>query len=156
MSVEFKYRDGHNKTATIRADSCNGLYSNNTSYEEFYLKGEKIAQVATIRLLPGYKEKASRLYAKPWRDKLKAYKSIYLHERDSNEFGGLPDDVERVWGVNGSRETWVIECETRSILHIMNNPEVSKKGTFQEALKKLFPGKSIKIYYPTVKEVVVQ
>jgi hypothetical protein len=152
----FKYRDGHNQVVSLRADRCSGLFTQNISYEEFYWKGKKVAQVATVRLLPGYKEKASRLYAKPWRDKLKALKEIHLHERDTNDYGGLPKDAERVWGVNGDRDTWVIECAKRSILHIMNNPEVARRGAFKEALKKLFPRKSIKIYYPTVRVVEVQ
>ena len=103
MSVEFKYRDGHNRVVSLRADRCNGLHTYGTSYEEFYLKGKKVGQVAESRLLPGYKEKASRLYAKPWRDKLKAYTEINLHERDFNLYGGLPKDAERIWGVNGDR-----------------------------------------------------
>jgi len=151
----FKYRDGHNQVVSLRADRCNSSFCDNTWYEEFYLKGKRVAQVATVRLLPGYKEKALRLYAKPWRDRLKALTEIHLHERDT-DYGGLPKDAERVWGVNGDRDTWVIECTNRSILHIMNNPEVARRGAFKEALKKLFPGKAIKVYYPTVSVVEVQ
>ena len=155
MSVTFKYRDGHNKVVSLRADYCSGLYTQGCSYWEFRLKGESAGRVGESRLLPGYKEKASRLYAKPWRDKLKAYDLIRLDERNFNEFDGLPKDAERIWGVNGDRDTWVIECESGSILHIMNNPEVKKTGSFAEALKKLFPGKPIRVYYPTVKVVEI-
>jgi hypothetical protein len=155
--VTIKYRDGHNKIVSLRADRCSGVipaYSN-TYYWEFYLNGKHVGRVAESRLQPGYKAKASRLYAKPWRDRLAAYTDIRLHERDYNDFDGLPKDAERIWGVNGDRDTWVIECEDRAILHIMNNPEVSKRGEFKAALKKLFPKKPIKVYYPTVTVVEV-
>lgn len=150
-SVTIKYRDGK-QTVSVRADSCSGeipAYSN-TFYCLFYRNGQQIARVAKSRLLPGYDKVYQKLFGRPNLKRVHGAEEIRLTRYDETHLGGLPQDYVRVWAINGSERDWVIECSDRTILHIMNNDEITRKGTFKKALMKLFPGKKIKVYYPTV------
>jgi hypothetical protein len=161
---EFKYRkDG--KVVTVRADGT-GLelpaYSN-TWYRTFtinsgqYDKQKTVGRCKVSALLPGYEEKAKRLYRKPWMDRVSSLEKVSLWRAHSEDFGGLPDDAQDVWYFNGGRDNWIIQCKGRAVLHVFNNPERSKRGkTFAEALKKLFPGKQITINHPAVRTEVVR
>jgi len=154
--VTIKYRDGHNKIVTVKADSCSGeipAYSN-TYYCLFYRDGSNtnVARVAKNRLLPGYYKVYQKLFGRPWLAKLQAMDKIALSEyRDwENEISGYPQDTETIWSINYHRsEMWVIQCPDRCILHVMNNEEITRKGEPREALKKLFPGKKVHLLVPT-------
>jgi hypothetical protein len=153
-AVTIKYRDGKQQIASIRADECSGelpAYSN-TYYCLFYRNGKQIARVAKSRLLPGYDKVYEKLFGRRWLEEVQNAKEIVLSVYDDwqSEIGGYPKDTEEIWSVNGSARNWVIECSGRSVLHIMNNDEIARKGAFKEALAKLFPGKKIKICRPTV------
>jgi len=168
--VMIKYRDG-NKTVTIKADSCSGeipAYSN-TYFCHFYLgdepygngrrRSKEIARVAESNLLPGYKEVYKKLFGRPWMAKIRAYKTIMLSEYHDweNRLDGLPNDAISVWMVNYDMHTWVIVAgdkeKSRAILHVMNNAEVTKRGEAKEAIKKLFPGKEVRLVVPTTTTV---
>jgi hypothetical protein len=148
-----KYFDETNRKVTIRADRCSGEIPahSSTFYCLFYRAGKQVARVAKSQLLPGYYRVYEKLFGRPWLEAVMKTEHITLTEYDENLLDGLPEDYERVWAVNSSLRNWVIECPGRSILHILNNEEIARKGTFKEALLKLFPGKKIKIYYPTVR-----
>ncbi len=152
------------KVVTVRADGT-GLElpaGSSTWYQCFYLDtGNAKLQVTVARvpvkdLLPGYEKKAKRLYAKHWKDKVAALDKISLWRAHSEDFGGLPKDAVDVWYF-GARDSWVIQCEGRAILHVMNNPEYARKGkTFAAALRKLFPRQPITINHPAVRKEHVQ
>lgn len=157
--VTIKYRDGKHQTVSVKADSCSGeipAYSD-TYYCIFYLDKKQVARVAKSRLLPGYYKEYQRLFGRPWLEKIVNATEIHLTYFDNweSEIGGYLDDTERIWMVNHDSHTWVIECNDRAILHIMNNDEQTFKGEFKTALKGLFPDKKIKVYYPTVKVVEI-
>src|SRR5208337_2500318 len=156
-----------NKVVTIKADSCSGeipAYSN-TYYCIFCLgyeddgtlrRPKQVARVAKSRLLPGYYEVYQKLFGRPWLDKVRKADKIVLSEyRDyESRLSGWPDDTVSVWEVNYSDDMWVIVAgdkkKTRAILHIMNNPEITRRGkTGQEAIRKLFPGKKVFLLEPT-------
>lgn len=160
---EFKYRkDG--KVVTVRADGT-GLElpaGSSTWYQCLYINaGQVNAQKTVARckvadLLPGYAEKAKRLYSKHWMDKVRALDKISLWRAHSEDFGGLPKDAVDVWYF-GARDSWVIECDGRAILHVMNNPERSKRGrTFAACLRRLFPHQPITVNHPAVRKEHVQ
>lgn len=154
--VTIKYRDGHNKIVTVKADSCSGeipAYSN-TYYCLFYRNGvtANVAKVAKNRLLPGYFKVYQKLFGRPWLKKLHDMgDKITLSEYRNweNEIDGYPDDTQTIWQINLNRnEMWVIQCPDRCILHVMNNEEVTRKGESRVALKKLFPDKKVHMLVP--------
>jgi len=167
---EFKYRkDG--KVVTVRADGTGmelPAYSD-TWYRNFtintgqvegcaagHCKQKTVGRCKVSDLLPGYDKKAKRLYGKHWMDKVTSQKKISLWRAHSEDFGGLPKDAEDVWYL-GARDCWVIQCRGRAILHVMNNPERSRRGrTFAEALRKLFPKQAIEINHPAVRKETVR
>ena len=157
---------------TVRADGT-GLelpaYSN-TWYRTFTIntgqvegcasgrcKQRTVGRCPVSRLLPGYEEKAKRLYRKPWMDRVTSLEQVSLWRAHSEDFGGLPDDAVDVWYFNGGRDNWVIQCKGRAVLHVFNNPERSRRGKkFADALRKLFPGKTIEINHPAVRTEVIR
>ena len=160
--VTIKYRDGKQNVVSIKADSCSGVYpaGSHTFYCEFYLHAKHIAKVAESRLLPGYKKVYQKLFGRPWLLQIKEAQRIVLSEyRDYDQYiGGLPEDTDTVWQVNHDSHTWVIMAGTgtknvRSILHVMNNDEITRRGDYKTALKKLFPGKKISVMQQTVTSV---
>jgi hypothetical protein len=155
--VTIKYRDGEQRVASVRADRCSGeipAYSD-TFYCIFYRKGLEVARVAKSRLLPGYYKVWEKLFGRPWLEKVRSAEKILLSKyRDwEDEIEGYPKDTVQVWAVNYDKHTWVIMCENRCILHIMNNDEVTRRGKPREAIKKLFPGKKVTMLQTTVTEV---
>jgi len=165
-SVEIKYCDGsehnHSRVMAVKADSCSGEVpaGSNTSYCLFYLKGVQVARVAKSRLLPGYYDVYTKLFGRPWLQRLKEAKRIFLSEyRDwDSEIGGYPEDTDTIWMVNYDKHTWVISAgagtkKARYILHVMNNDEITRRGDYKTALKKLFPGKKISVMQQTVTAV---
>jgi len=156
--MTIKYREGR-KTVTIKADSCSGeipAYSN-IYHCNFYDKSKKqIASVPEKNLLPGYYEAYKKLFGRPWMAKIRTAPKIALNEYHGWEdrLSGYPKDTITIWMVNYDQNTWVIVAgdfkTTRAILHVMNNPEITKRGvTAQEAIKKLFPGKEVHLLVPT-------
>ena len=162
-SVEIKYRNGQQKVQSLRATDCYGELpaGSNTIYWVFTLKNGERQRVAKSRLLPGYDAKASLLYGRPWLVKIKNATSIILSEcRDwQTEIGGYPKDTNTIWQINYDHHTWVIMAgsgkKSRAILHIMNNPEITRRGDYKTALKKLFPGKKISLLQETITSVEI-
>lgn len=160
-SVEIKYRDGRQKVQSLRATDCYGVLpaGSSTIYWVFTLKNGERKQVAKSRLLPGYDAKASLLYGRPWLSKIKNADRIVLSEyRDwESNIGGYPADSNTIWRINYDDHTWVIIAgsgkKSRAILHIMNNPEITRRGDYKTALKKLFPGKKISVLQETITSI---
>lgn len=158
MTIQFKEKG---KVVTIKADRCSGEIpaGSNTYYCCFYWQGAQVARVPRTRLV--LDDKAySKLFGRPWIEKLRQVNEIYLSEYDNweTEIGGYPEDTDTIYMVNHDSHMWVIIAGTgrknaRAILHVMNNEEFTRKGEYQTALKKLFPGKKIsmqKMVYTTV------
>lgn len=163
-SVEIKYRDGRQKVASLRATDCYGQLpaGSNTMYWVFTLKNGERQSVAKSRLLPGYDAKASRLYGRPWIEKLKKAEKIFLstYENWETEIGGFPTDTDTIWQVNYDKHMWVIVAgsgtkKARAILHVMNNDEITRRGDSNAALRKLFPGKKLFVLQQTTTTVEI-
>jgi hypothetical protein len=152
--LTIKYRQG-GKTVSIQADSSSGEIpaGSNTYYCLFYLNKVQVARVKRDQLLKHSKERYEELFGRPWLKAITEAPSISLTEFQDweNEIGGYPTDAEQIWSINGSKYNWVIQGEDWATLHVVNNEEVTEKGSFSDTLKKLFPDKKIKVYYPTVR-----
>lgn len=159
--LEIKYRGGSDqKVMSVMANGCSGEYAQGVSSAIFYLDGKQVLKIAESRLTPEAKKTYTKLFGRPWLQRLADAKDIYLSEYDnwSNDIGGYPDDTDTILMVNHEHETWVLVCGTgtkneRVILHVLNNPEKTRRGKFVDAVKKLFPGKKIrmqKVEYSTV------
>jgi hypothetical protein len=161
----IKYKNSKKDTVSIEADSCSGevpAYSS-TFYWIFYLGKDatgrqiQVARTPEKRLLPGYAAQVKQLYGRPWMEKIEEMPKVRLTPwtRYESDLGGLPDDTIMVWHINTNRDAWLIEQDSGITLHVMNNEEVFIKGNFREALKQLWPDKSIEIvsYHSTVETI---
>lgn len=157
--VTIKYRDSKGNVLTVKATSCSGEVpaGSNQFYCNFYMEqpGETrpafVAKVWEKRLLPGYLEIYHKLFGRPWKQKLRDMDKITLSEyRDWENELSYPKDTEQVWQINYQRgDMWVVQCTDRTILHVMNNKDVVRRGKFEDAIKKLFSGKKIRLMIPT-------
>ena len=161
--ITFKYRQGKD-IKTIKADSCYGEFPahSNTYYCNFLLNNVKVARVPESRLLPGFKRKYDKLYGRPWLEDLAALKEITLsaYENWSHELRGYPDDTSMIWSIDYRRDWWVIVAgdpnknKVRAILHIPNNPEITRRGSnTMIAIKRLFPKQKVVLMQPTITEI---
>ena len=158
--VEIKYRGGQQKVMSVMANGCSGEYAQGVSSAIFYLDGKQVLKIAESRLLPGMKKVYTKLFGRPWLQRIADAKAIHLSRFDdwSSALGGYPDDTDTVYMVNYEHETWVLVCGTdtkneRAILHVMNNSEKTRRGKFADAVKKLFPGKKVTMEKHTVETI---
>lgn len=151
MLARIKYRS-NTGIEMVRADRVSGEYFQEQSYWNFYLGGKLVKKVGESRILPESREMVKRLYGSPWKEKIEKLPSINLWEGDYLEHSGLPDDFVTVWNIGcfvkgayytGGHEAWLIECEKKCVLQILNNKDVVARGTLTQAVKKLFPGKNV-------------
>ena len=148
--LEFSYAHGHN--------GYGGMDWDGDYYEFTAADGQKL-KIKPNKLAAGEKKRLDdEWHKKPYRDELANLAEITLYERDRNDFDGLPSSTEYVWEIDSvTSHSWIIELTDGVVLHVLNNPEVTIRGTtFARAMRKLFPGKKITVYRPTVHEEVIE
>lgn len=156
--VQIRYRDDKNCVRVIRADYCSGIIPahSRTFYWKFCRgrddqgKRIEVASVPKKSLMPGVEKVVESLYGRPWLRQVFDAEKIVLraHPDWLDAIRDLPEDAQQVWSIDGTSDSdvWLIECQGRVILHVLNNDEITKKAeTFEEALTKLFPDQPIEI-----------
>lgn len=161
-NVKISYSDESGVVHSFYTDYCSGEIpaGSRTLYWNFYCgyddrpdlrypRRRIVARVDEHMLLPESKDKAKRLFGRPWSKKFFDAGKIVLtpYEDCENRSAVLPDDCQQVWEVNHDSDAWVIECPDRAILRIVNNQPKVRRGTFHEALMKLFPRQPIEVNY---------